>query len=215
LGAFALWNSPFYTRKNERPTLVVSLTTPAIQEVQQDEINPVPTPEPPDQVLPEQPMPVTPEETRDTPVKRLTKSPREIVRAYTAESGQTHGVLIQPCNLVQRATEIRNCPEDDAVSWRNATAQRNAGTFDLAFVPHSINGQFQQDMAMVDELMKQQEELEEVTRSLGFESELIAEKQRDIRANIARIDRQYAQLNLFKVIGYGVKKAGSLLKTAK
>jgi hypothetical protein len=139
----------------------------------------------------------------------------EIVKAYTRESWQTHELQTQPCDQAQKATKIRNCPEEDEAAWRDPSSQRYAGSFNLAFAPVSVNGRLQHDMAIVNSLMKQQEALDEITDSLGFESELIAEKQRDIRANIARIDRQYAQLNLFKVIGCGVKKASRLLKTVK
>ena len=56
---------------------------------------------------------------------------------------------------------------------------------------------------------------DKIVKEEGFEPDDIADMRREIREKINRIDSQYAQINLLKVLGVGRKVATHLWQAAK
>lgn len=155
------------------------------------------------------------ENKKNKPAESFSTSAWAMVKAYLAQkTTETLGREIRSCDLAQRASKIRKCELDDEELWRYLDNKRYDGTFDVEF-SLSTTVRFRRDMALVDDLMKKQQFLDEIVKEEGFEPDDIAEMRREIREKINRIDGQYAQINLLKVLGIGKKVAVKLWQATK
>lgn len=227
LSVLAVWqNPPSAERASQQNTLHVSLITQPRWQKQQNDLSraleqhppvplAIPRPDEPELVNEVVSTSQKRENKENKPAERLATSVWAMVKAYIArETRKPLQTTIQPCNLAQRASKIRHCDEDDEEFWRYLDNQRYDGTFDLVF-SLSTTARLRLDMALVGDLMKKQEFLDKIVKEEGFEPDDIADMRREIREKINRIDSQYAQINLLKVLGVGRKVATHLWQAAK
>ncbi len=132
---------------------------------------------------------------------------QERIDAYAASID--HG-----CTLSQRASRVRICAPDDDDLTRRLTAYE--GMFSYAFRPQSsVSSIFQRDMDNLESLMRKQEALAAIEPLDALEAALLVQEQRDIRAEIFRIDSKYAQVNLLKLIPMGANLVKKLWAAAR
>ena len=222
--------TPEMTKVDE--TFLVSLSSTAPKAKQMEPVaeslpqlsQPPPTPEIADI---EQPAPVNKEQEPVVPpiikpveVKepRLNKSVSSMITAaVTQERNDAFDASLTPgCTLPERASEVRICEPDDSDVTGHGPATAFVGTFSNAFRPLSARGpSFNDDMAMVEGLMRRQEELASMNPAEGLEAAFVAQEHRDIAEQILRIDRRYQQVNLLRLIPIGVKVVTRLWEASK
>lgn len=130
---------------------------------------------------------------------------QERIDAYAAS-------IDHDCTLSQRASKVRICALDDVT--RRLTAYE--GMFSYAFRPQSsVSSIFQRDMDNLESLMRKQEALAAIEPLDALNAAILAQEQRDIRAEIFRIDSKYAQVNLLKLIPMGANLVKKLWAAAK
>ena len=120
------------------------------------------------------------------------------------------------CTPAQRASEVRICGPDDNEVTGQGRVTAFVGTFSKAFRHLSAKSpNFDTDMVMVESLMQRQEELEGMSPAEGLEAAFVAQEQRDIREQIARLESRYQHVNLLKLIPIGAKVVTRLWEAAK
>ena len=71
--------------------------------------------------------------------------------------------------------------------------------------PVAVAAKFKRDMARAEKLASELKYLEAMIDSSGRRSEFLLEQQRQLQKEIQRIDSQYKEVNLLKVLGSGIK----------
>ena len=124
--------------------------------------------------------------------------------------------LIPECTLPELVSEVRICEPDDSELTGQGPANAFAGTFSNAFRPlYSKRSNFNADIAMIEKLMRRQEELAEVPASDELQAAFVAEERRLIADQIIRIDRKYQQVNLFRLVPAGINVVTRLWDVVK
>jgi len=111
------------------------------------------------------------------------------------------------CNPVEKQSEIRNCDEAGLQPSSRATPRPFERDLAVLFKPPpvAVAAKFKRDMARAEKLASELKYLEAMIDSSGRRSEFLLEQQRQLQKEIQRIDSQYKEVNLLKVLGSGIK----------
>ena len=116
------------------------------------------------------------------------------------------------CTPAERHSGLRNC----APSFAGSIDQRSAFYTQLFKQGFSHiwleNPSFLKDMALVDDLIAQADQLAAVDPTDEVQAALIRERQYQLQQDVLSIDRRYAQFNLLRLIPIGMKTFKGLRK---
>lgn len=115
------------------------------------------------------------------------------------------------CDKRERASKIRRCDEEKPYEQMRQRSKKFEGSLGDAFARLNPSNAFHRDMLKVESLLGQQKQLATMLALHGNNDADLKAQHRAVTDEIHRIDQKYASVDLFKVLGTGVKFTTALI----